>query len=428
LADRLDVMSPASHRPGVVGLSRIALCLCATLLAAQLSLSACATPKRLPAVPADLQATVSPMPGPIRFLVARDTSAMAAEAHSQLDKEQAWLASQGREGPLPPMSILAISGGGDSGAFAAGLLNGWTASGTRPEFKIVTGVSTGALIAPFAFLGSRYDPLIKTVYTDITQQNIFKARGMLKGFFGDAMADTTPLFRMIDSYVDQNLLDAIAAEYAKGRILLVGTTNLDSQEPVIWNMTAIAASKDPGARALFVKILLASAAIPGAFPPVFIDVQAGGAHYQEMHVDGGTMAQVFLYPPHMNLDEEATARGVHRQRTLYIIRNARLDSDWADVRRRTLPIAARAVSSLMQAQGVGDLYRLFVTAQGDNIDYNLAFIPSSFNTPHTKQFDQTFMRALYQTGYDMAAAGYPWQKSPPGYSKPFVSTLAQTGK
>ena len=397
----------------------------AAALVALGAVAGCATPKRLPAEPVGAAVQASPMPGPIRFLVFRDTSAMAEEGRRSLDREKAWLAATGRQGPLPPAAMLAISGGGDAGAFGAGLLNGWSASGTRPEFKAVTGVSTGALIAPFAFLGPRYDDVLKSVYTEVSQPDVFRPRGLLKGFFGDAMADTTPLYRMLERHVDHALLAAIAAEYAKGRLLLVGTTNLDTLEPVIWNMTAIAASKDPRALTLFRRILLASAAIPGAFPPVMINVEVDGVHYQEMHVDGGAMAQVFFYPPNLRLPQET---GVDRQRSLYIIRNARLDADWASVTRRTLPIAMRAVSALMQSQGVGDLHRIFTTAQRDGVDYNLAFIPPTFTTPHVKDFDTDYMRALYQVGYDMAAKGYPWRKSPPGYDAPFhqsVQTSAQ---
>jgi predicted acylesterase/phospholipase RssA len=382
----------------------------------------CATPKRLPAVPTASATAAQALPGPTRFLVTRDTSALLAEAKQALERERAWRAANGQAGPLPPAAMLAISGGGDAGAFGAGLLTGWTAAGTRPEFKVVTGVSTGALAAPFAFLGSSYDPVLKSVYTEVSQDDIFRPRGLLKGIFGDAMADTTPLYRLVQRHVDRALLAAIAAEYAKGRLLLVGTTNLDTLEPVIWNMTAIAASPDPRAPELFRKVLLASAAIPGAFPPVLIDVEVGGVHYQEMHVDGGAMAQVFIYPPSV----QASATGATRGRTLYIIRNARLDPDWASVKRRTLPIAGRAVVGLMQSQGVGDLYRIFLTAQRDGVDYNLAFIPPTFNTPHTKDFETRYMRELYQVGYGMAAAagGYPWRKEPPGYTSPFTQSVA----
>jgi hypothetical protein len=390
--------------------------------ATQLALTGCATPQRLPAVPLAQAAQAEPTEGPVRFLVTRETDSFAAEARNSLAKEQQYLASQGRTGELPPAYFLAISGGGDNGAYGAGFLNGWSAAGTRPDFKVVTGVSTGALIAPFAFLGSRYDYVLRRVYTETSQKDIFKKRGIVKGIFGDAMADSRPLAGVIESYVTPELLSEIAAEYAKGRILLVGTANLDSLEPVIWNMTALAASKDPNAHKLFESVLLASASIPGAFPPVMIDVTVDGTRYQEMHVDGGTMAQVFLYPPSMSV-----SNAVQRKRVLYILRNARLDPDWASVERRTLSIATRAIGSLTRTQGIGDLYRIYATTQRDGIDYNLAYIPATFNTPHNEEFDTAYMRSLYAVGEQAAKAGYQWQKYPPGFEAP-VQVSAAPGR
>ena len=223
------------------------------------------------------------------------------------------------------MNYLAVSGGGDNGAFGAGLMNGWTETGTRPEFKMVTGVSTGALIAPFAFLGSDYDATLREVYTTMTPEKVYRARGISAALFDDAMADTTPLSQVIAGYADQKMFDAIAREYQKGRLLMIGTTDLDAQRPVIWNIGALAASGHPGALDLFRKILRASAAIPGAFQPVLIDVEIDGHKYQEMHVDGGAIAQLFLYPASIDLSKS----GVRRVRHAYIIRNARLDPDYS---------------------------------------------------------------------------------------------------
>jgi hypothetical protein len=168
--------------------------------------------------------------------------------------------------------------------------------------------------------------------------------------------------------------------------------------------------------------MIASAAIPGAFPPMMIDVEAGGQKYQEMHVDGGTMAQVFLYPPSIDVKGlERQQKVGHRERRLYIIRNSRLDPEWAQVDRRTMTIAGRAISSMIQTQGIGDLYRIYVTAQKDGLDYNLAYIPPSFNVPKKEDFETAYMRQLFDVGYSMAAKGYPWQKTPPGF-QPSSST------
>ena len=391
-----------------------------TVCSMHLALTGCATPQRLPAVPASQAMQTSEALGSVRFLVSRESTSFAAEAQRALKKEEAWLASRGHVGDLPPATYLAISGGGDNGAYGAGFLNGWTAAGTRPQFKVVTGISTGALIAPFAFLGPKYDYVLERVYTMTSQQDIFKKRGIMKALFGDSMADTRPLAKVISTYVNRALLDEIAAEYSKGRILLVGTTNLDSLEPVIWNMTAIAASNDPRAADLFGKILLASASIPGVFPPVMLDVPIGGVRHQEMHVDGGTIAQVFLYPPSLSL-----AGAPQRKRTLYVLRNARLDADWANVERRTMTIAMRAIASLTRTQGIGDLYRIYATSQRDGIDFNLAYIPPSFDVRHDKDFDTTYMRALFALGKQEASAGYRWEKYPPGFEVPVQAASAQ---
>src|SRR4029077_9924709 len=202
---------------------------------------------------------------------------------------------------------------------------------TRPEFKLVSGVSTGSLIAPFAFLGSAYDPQLRAVYTAVQPPDIFEKRSLLTAVFHESFADTTPLYRLISRYVDEAMMAAIAREYSKGRLLLIGTTNVDVQRPVIWNIGAIAASGKPGAIELFRKILLASAAVPGLFPPVLIDVEAGGQRFQEMHVDGGAVSQMFLSPPSVGL--QANVKAISRERHAFLIRNSRLDPDWASVER-----------------------------------------------------------------------------------------------
>ena len=189
----------------------------------------------------------------------------------------------------------------------------------------MTGVSTGALIAPFAFLGPDYDATLRGVYTTMTPEKVYRARGYIAAVFDDAMADTSPLAQLIAHYADQKLFDAIAREYQKGRLLLIGTTDLDAQRPVIWNIGALATSGHPQALDLFRKVLRASAAIPGAFQPVLIDVELDGRKYQELHVDGGAIAQLFLYPASIDLSKSK----VQRTRHAYVIRNARLDPDYS---------------------------------------------------------------------------------------------------
>ncbi|MFM8331416.1 MAG: patatin-like phospholipase family protein [Candidatus Methylumidiphilus sp.] len=388
------------------------------VLAALLWLQGCSAPIRRDATPQNLQASaeIPGIPG-VRYcaLWPKDLAAMAEEGMAAVVKEKAWLAANGHTGPLPPTAFLAVSGGGDDGAFGAGLLNGWTERGDRPSFKLVTGVSTGALIAPFAFLGPAYDPVLREVYTQVAPKDIAVTRGLMAAVFDDAMADNKPLTGLVNKYIDLKFLKAVADEYAKGRILMVATTNLDTRLPVIWNLTKIAASGHPDALALFQKLMIASASIPGAFPPAMIDVVAGGKPYQEMHVDGGATTQVFLYPPALNekIKELNNGKTPQRERKLYIIRNARLDPDWAQVERRTLSIVQRSISSLIQTQGLGDLYRIYATALRDGLDYHLAYIPETFNAPHKEDFDTGYMRALFTVGENMARQGYPWQAEPP---------------
>lgn len=381
------------------------------------SIAGCSAPKRLPAVPKAMQsrAEVPGLPG-VRYRYGH-LEELLRDAMDSLQREQVALAAEGHAGPLPPVSFLAISGGGDNGAFGAGLLNGWTAAGDRPTFKLVTGVSTGGLIAPFAFLGPSRDATLKEMYTSIDSHDIMKKRYFLAALTDDAMADNLPLWMQLEKQVDRAMLDAIAAEYEKGRILLVGTTDLDARQGVIWNMTKIAASRDPGALHLFRRIMIASAAIPGAFPPTMIDVEVDGKRYQEMHVDGGCTAQVFVYPPSVNLAALSREQGIGRTRNLYVIRNARLDPEWADVERRTLTIAQRAVGSLIHTQGIGDLYRIFATTRRDNVGFHLARIPDSFDVPHREEFDSDYMKALYEQAFKAASQGYPWERVPPNFAE-----------
>jgi predicted acylesterase/phospholipase RssA len=393
------------------------------------ALAAC-TPTRMAAVPASQEEdaiSVDGMRG-IRYWGDETTPEMIRDATDSVNREIAARKAAGEQGPLPPANYLAISGGGENGAFGAGLLVGWTAAGTRPTFKAVTGVSTGALIAPFAFLGPSYDEQLKTVYTTISGKDVLETRSLTAAIWNDAMADNAPLQQTVAKIFNQAMLDAIAAEHAKGRLLLIGTTNLDARRSVIWNIGEIAASGNPHALALVRSILVASAAIPGAFPPTMINVEVGSKAYQEMHVDGGATSQVFVYPHNLSLAQLSRQLNITRERRVYVIRNARLDPDWAQVDRQTLSIAQRSISSLIQTQGIGDLYRIYVQTQRDHIDFNLAYIPSSFNVPLPAPFDAHYMNELFKVGYALGAKGYPWAKVPPGYDTPLTTpeSAAQT--
>lgn len=380
----------------------------------------CAGPERLPPEPVNLadQAVVLGIPN-ARFYPDTQADAMVQEALRAIERERALgPGAVGPGGRLPPANFLGISGGSDDGAFGAGLLVGWSEAGTRPEFKLVTGVSTGSLIAPFAFLGPHYDPQLRAVYTGIQPDDIYEQRWIFNAVFNDAFADTAPLFRLISHYVNDEMFAAIAREYAKGRLLLIGTTNIDEERPVIWNIGAIAASGKPGGIELFRKILLASAAVPGLFPPVLIDVEVGEQRFQEMHVDGGAVAQMFLYPPSLGLRVDIRQAALARERHAFLIRNSRLDPEWASVDRRLLSIVGRAVDTMIHYSGYNDALRIYATSQRDGVDYNLAYIGSDFTVEHKIPFDQGYMRALFDYGYQRGRAGYPWSKAPPILSSP----------
>jgi hypothetical protein len=385
----------------------------AALAIVLLLFGACAAPERLPAVPQDMtvDATIPGIPN-VRFFPDTQTELLAQEVTAAGQRETRILAQTGHHGPLPVANLLAISGGSDSGAFGAGLLVGWTAAGTRPEFKVVTGVSTGALTAPFAFLGPTWDDKLTAVFTTIRQSDIFTKRSITAAIFNDALADTSPLWTLVSRYVDADMLAAIAREYARGRLLLIGTTDLDARRPVIWNIGAIAASDQPGSLELFRKILLASASIPAFFPPVMIDVDVNGQHFQEMHVDGGAVVQMFLYPPAL-VYSEAFRSTKPREVRAWLIRNSRLDPNWASVQRQVLTVAGNAIDAMIFYSGANDVNRIYFTTQRDHVDFNLAYIGTDFTIRAKEPFDPDFMNALYNYAFNKARAGYSWAKVPP---------------
>jgi hypothetical protein len=338
---------------------------------------------------------------------------MVSEFRQAYAREAAYLRASHRS--LPDSNYLAISGGGDNGAFGAGLLVGWSQQGSRPLFKGVTGISTGALIAPFAYLGPDFDAELTSVVTTIDQHNVFQSRPILAAIGSDAISDTAPLANLIANYIDERVMEGIAREYGRGRLLFIATTDLDAGQPVIWNIGSIAESHHPDALKLIRKILLASASIPALFPPVMFDVVNEGRHYQELHVDGGAAAQVFLYPPAIAVGKLAGI-GPRRARTAYIIRNGKLAVDPQQTERSTLAIATRAVSTLTASSGVSDLYRIYASTKRDGVQFRLAFIGNDFAEPHEREFDHAYMSRLYEYAKAKAKSGYPWLHAPPGFA------------
>lgn len=381
------------------------------------AVAGCAPLPRQTAVPrgSTTRATVLGLPNERFIPTERGLAALGAEFATAAERGAAAASRRGGERPGRPPALLAVSGGGEDGAFGAGLLVGWTAHGTRPDFAMVTGISTGALTAPFAYLGPDWDHALRAVYTEITLADVAIQRPLIAVLNDDGMADTTPLYNTIRRYLDARMLEQIAARYRAGPLLLIGTTDLDAQLPVIWNIGAIAASGHPRALDLVHRILLASAAIPGAFPPVMIDVEVDGRPYQEMHVDGGAIAQAFLYPGALGAPRrEAIRRGERPGRVdAYVIRNARFEAGWEEVERRAMTIAGRAVTTMIAASGFNDVQLMALNAERDGIDFHLAYIDRGFTTPWPGPFDQDYMRALFEHGFGLARQGYRWSREPP---------------
>jgi len=278
---------------------------------------------------------------------------------------------------------------------------------------MVTGVSTGSLIAPFAFLGPSYDQYLTEIYTKYSTEDLVKKRGLIATISQASVVDVTPMKQLIASYVDANLAAAIAAEHRKGRRLFIGTTNLDASRPVMWNIGAIANSADPRSLDLIHEILLASASIPGVFPPVLIKVNADGKTYDELHVDGGTTNQVFVYPAGVKWNEVLKKLHVPGKPDLYVVRNAPLDPTYDPVEPKLLPIAGRSIISLIRTQGIGDMYRIYLNAQRDGLRYRLAYIPDEFHAESEEAFDLDYMRKLFEVGYEQGKSGTAWKNAPP---------------
>ena len=310
---------------------------------------------------------------------------------------------------------LALSGGGPDGAFGAGLLAGWTERGDRPQFQLVTGVSTGAIIALFAFLGPEHDAKLREIYTTYETRDLVVPAIFAGLTGGTALLDASGYRRLIEQYITPEIVERIAAEYEKGRVLLIGTTNIDSSQPVTWNIGAIAASGHPMARTLIHDVIQASSAIPAAFPPAIIPVEAGGRVYDEMHVDGGATQQVILYSPGLPVGVLDAAAGARVKRTIYVIVNNKLRKAYEPARPRVFSIAAKAGSSLISGSGTGDLYKIFAIAERDGMELNVRAIPTDFTMASESAFDPRYMSALYRLGYEMGRVGEVWQPYPPGW-------------
>lgn len=306
------------------------------------------------------------------------------------------------------VDILALSGGAEDGAYGAGFLKGWSERGERPEFTMVTGISTGALIAPFAFLGPEYDDVLQRLFTESSRKNIFVLTPFTALFGGSSVTDTAPLRHILKEEIDDAFVAALAREGRKGRILQIGTTNLDAQRPVTWEITEIAQSGHPDAKRLIQQIMLASASIPGVFPPVLIDVMVDGKKHQELHVDGGVTQQIFVYPYDLNVRRYEKILGIRPKKSFWLIRNTKIDPEYHAVDLWLSDIAGRSVSTLIKYQGRDNLQNIVAVAKRDGFKVHITHVPASFDTPLENMFDKQYMRALYKVGYDKGRSKSAW--------------------
>jgi predicted acylesterase/phospholipase RssA len=317
--------------------------------------------------------------------------------------------------------VLAVSAGGPKGAYGAGFLKGWSKQGSRPTFKIITGVSSGAIIALCAFLGKDYDDQLEKFFTTISTKDIMKQNNILSILFGKSFMSSTPLAKKISSIVDENLIKKVAQEHRRGRRLFIGTVNLDAQEFVVWDMGAIACKGSPDSLDLFRKILLASSAMPMMFPPVYFEVTStSGELYSEMHVDGGAMREVFYIDRlTKNIEGAPEISGIDLSEyspQIYILCTSYMSPVRQQIKSNAVDIGLSSLETLQASAFSGDIYRLFAFAQRSNLDFNLAYIPVDYK-PHPKEFfDTNEMQRLFKRGYDDAINGYKWHKTPPGYA------------
>ena len=356
-----------------------------------------------------------------------DVRAPAARPNAGMirDLEESFAQERRSDFPMAPdgtihYAHLALSGGGPNGAFGAGFLNAWTQTGKRPVFKIVTGVSTGALMASFAFLGPQYDSALKDFYTTTASRNVFRVLRIIPQLLGgESLADTGPLRALIAQTVDETFLKKIAEAHAQGRRLYVGTVDLDSQRFIIWNMGLIAQKGTTEAVDLFRQVLLASSSIPVAFPPVYFDVEAGGRRYDEMHVDGSVAAFVFYSGGVFSFRDARVAAGRSLgTEEIYVIHKGQLLPRPEATSRSLRSIATRVFDSVGKSMVVGDLYRIWAVAVSESAAYHWVTIPDGVEITGNEVFDPEKMSELYDLGFQKALAGPAWRTLPPGLNSP----------
>ena len=308
-------------------------------------------------------------------------------------------------GPDGRLDFIALSGGGSNGAFTAGLMKGWSETGERPDFEVVTGVSTGALAAPFVYLGSDYDDELAEAYTGGAAAGLLQSRG-LGALIGSGIYKSEPLRALVERFVDEDLMRSVAAEYAEGRVLLVATTDLDSQRGVSWDLGAIATQGTPEALELFRSVLIASASIPGAFPPVLITSDNAGLQFEEMHVDGGVTTPFLAVPEALWAFREPsdTLRGAR----FYVVVNGRTNPVFGITKDTPQGVLGRSIDILLRASLLTTLAGNHAFADRNDLFFRYAALPDD-SEASALDFSVESMSAVYEVGRQGAISGDAWR-------------------
>jgi Patatin-like phospholipase len=310
------------------------------------------------------------------------------------------------------VNILALSGGGSGGAFGAGLLAGWTARGDRPAFDVVTGVSTGALIAPYAFLGSEYDAQLTKAFSPEETAALNKGVTPFRVLFSNGISDNAALKRLIDTLVTPALLRSVAVEHARGRRLLVLTTNLDAQRPVIWDMGVIAGSGSPTSLALFRRVLLASSSIPGLYPAVRIPISGHDGPYEELHTDGGVFAQLFVGPDALMTSGVLGLQPDGVTLDLYVVINNALDPAFSVTPDSILGVVARSYETFLKSHARATINSTYLFAQSQGFPFHLAYLEENVPYDFREPFAPDYLSRVYALGFQTGITG-DWRSQPP---------------
>lgn len=338
----------------------------------------------------------------IRLTVSAAETSLALAADRLSLPRSAWTSER--------FDILALSGGAAGGAYGAGAMTGWTETGTRPEFALVTGVSTGALMAPLAFLGPQWDAKLKDAYTGGHAKQLLSPRRIAPMFSG-GLLKSEALHSLIEPFIDIELIDAVAEQHARGRRLLVATTDIDHQVCCIWDMGAIASHGGKKALNLFREVLVSSASLPGIFSPHLITTEYEGRTYEEMHVDGGVSAPLFIMPEGLlrwnKLGKRLKGGRVH------VIVNTTLDPEPRPVPPNLPAVMTRSFEAMLRFSYRQSLITATTLCAAQGIPLKTASIPADLSASNLLNFETAAMAALFEAGRSRALSGELWSTDVP---------------